>query len=99
MRQFRLPLHENLRHDRHPDRQHCTRTIAPVARNDPSPERLDKAAADRKTEAGAGTPAVLGLDSVELIKDPLEIGGRYAGSLIDDLDLDELPVALSANID
>ena len=74
-------------------------TVAPVARDDPSAERLDKTAADRETETGAGTPAVLSLDTIEFVEDALEIGGRYSGPLIDDLDLDELPVALCADID
>src|SRR5580700_11844943 len=99
MRQFRLPLRRKLRHDRHPDRQYCTGTVAPVARDDPSAQRFDKTAADRQTETGAGTPAVLGLDPVELVEDALEIGGRDPGPLIDDLDLDEFPVALRADID
>src|SRR5580693_10772289 len=99
MRQLRLPLRRKLRHDRHADRQHCTGAIAPVAGDDPSAERLDKAAADRQTETGAGTPAVLGLDAIEFVEDALEIGGRYPGPLIDHLDLDELPVALCANVD
>src|SRR5271169_2399419 len=99
MRQFRLPLRRNLRHDRHADRQHRARAVATVAGDDPSAERLDKAAADRQTEAGTGAPAVLRLDTIEFVEDALEIGGRYPGSLIDDLDLDEFPVALRAEID
>src|SRR5690348_277853 len=99
MRQFRLPLRGKLRHDRHADRQHRTGTVAPVARDNPSPQRFDKTAADRQTEASAGTPAVLGLDTIEFVEDALEISGRYPWSLIDDLDLDQLPVALRANID
>src|SRR5438270_11376444 len=99
MRQFRLPLRWNLRHYRHADRQHRARAVPAVARDDPSSQRLDKAAADGQTEAGAGAPAVLGLDTIELVEDALEILGRYPGPLIDDLDLEELPVALCANID
>src|SRR5437868_7108556 len=99
MRQFRLPLRRGLRYDRHADRQYCARAVAAVAGDDPSAERLDKAAADRKTEAGAGTPAILGLDTIEFVEDAFEIGGRDPGSLIDHLDLDEFPVALRANID
>src|SRR5580700_8594756 len=99
MRQFRLPLRRKLRHDRHPDRQHCTGTVAPVARDDPSPQRFDKTAADRQTEASAGTPTILGLDTIELVEDALEIGGRDPGPLIDNFDLDEFPVAFGSEID
>src|SRR5690349_9341220 len=98
MRQFRLPLRGNLRHDRHPDRQHCAGAVAPVARDDPSPQRFDKTAADRQAEPCTGAAAILRLDTIEFVKDALEIGGRYPGALIDDLDLDELPVALRADI-
>src|SRR5436309_3372054 len=99
MGQFRLPLRSNLGHDRHADRQYRTRAVTAVAGDDPSAERLDKAAADRQTEAGAGTPAVLGLDTVEFIEDAFEIAGRYSGSLVDDLDLDEFPVPPCTDID
>src|SRR3984893_19005139 len=93
MRQFRLPLRRKLRHDRHPDRQHCTGTVAPVARDDPSAQRFDKTAADRQTEASAGTPAILGLDTIELVEDALEIGGRGARAPIADFAHDHVPVA------
>src|SRR5436190_19779154 len=99
MRQFRLPPRRKLRHDRHLDRQDCTGTVASVARDDPSAQRFDKSAADRQTEPCTGTPAILRLDTIELVKDPLEIGWRYSGPLIDDLDFDEFPVALCADID
>src|SRR5260370_6275478 len=99
MRQCRLLLRGHLRHDRHPDRQHCPGTVTPVARDDPSPQRFDKTAAARQTEASAGTLAILRLDTIELVEDALEIGGRYPGSLIHDLDFDEFPVALGADID
>src|ERR1700745_4131507 len=99
MRQFRLPLRRHLPHDRHPDRQHCTGTVAPVARADPSPQRLYKSSADRQTEPCTGTLAVLRLDTIELVEDPLEIGWRYPAPLVDDLDLDEFPVAFGSDID
>src|SRR5690348_16860549 len=99
MRQFRLPLRRNLRHDRHADRQDRARAVAAVAGGDPAAERLDKAAADRKPEPGAGTTAILRLDTIELVEDPFEIGRRYSGPLVDDLDFDEFPVALCAHID
>src|SRR5260370_11275023 len=99
MRQFLLTLRGNLRHDRHPDRQDCTGAVAPVARDDPSPERFDKTAANRQTEPCTRTPAVLRLDTIELVEDPLEIGWRYPRPLIDDLDLDEFPVAFGSDID
>src|SRR5690348_6720134 len=99
MRQFRLPRRRNLRHNRHPDRQHRTRAVAPVARDDPSPQRLDKTATDRQTEPGAGTPAILRLDPVEFVENALEIGRWYPGSLIDDFDLDEFSITLCADID
>src|SRR5690349_20146235 len=83
-----------LRHNRHPDRQHRTRAVAPVARDDPSPQRLDKTATDRQTEPGAGTPAILRLDPVEFVENALEIGRWYPGSLIDDFDLDEFSITL-----
>src|SRR5260370_35237021 len=96
MRQFRLPLRGNLRHDRHPDRQDCTGAVAPVARDDPSPQRFDKTAADRQTEPCTRTPAVLRVDTIELVEDPLEIRWRYPRPLIDALDLDEIPVPLGS---
>src|SRR5260370_18344994 len=99
MREFRLPLRGNLRHDRRPDRQDRTGAVAPVARDDPSPQRFDKTAADRQTEPCTRTPAVLRLDTIELVEDPLEIGWRYPRPLIDDLDLDEFPVAFGSDID
>src|SRR5271155_222938 len=99
MRQFRLPLRRNLRHDRHPDRQHCTGTVAAIARDDPSPQRFDKTAADRQTEPCTGTAAILRLDTIEFVEDALEIGGRDPRPLIDDLDLDELAVAGCPNLD
>ena len=42
---------------------------------------------------------VLRLDTIELVEDPLEIGWRYPGPLVDDLDLDEFPVAFGSDID
>src|SRR5919109_2672942 len=99
MRQFRLPFRSDLRYHRHPDRQHRARTVAPVTGNDPSAERLDKAAADRQAESGAGSPAILCLDPVELVEDALEIGRWYSGPLVDDLDLDELTVTLRTDVD
>src|SRR5260370_39695649 len=99
MRQFRFPRRRNLRHDRHPDRQHRTGTVASVARDDPPPQGFDKTAADRQTEASSGTPAILCLDTIEFVEDALEVGWRYPRPLIDDLDLDEFPVAFGSDID
>src|SRR5580704_9976108 len=99
MRQFRLPLRRNLRHDRHPDRQDGTGTVAPVARADPSSHRFDKTATDRQAEPCTGALPVLRLDTIELVEDPLEIGWRYPRPLVDDLDLDEFPVAFGSDID
>src|SRR5262252_5558889 len=99
MRHHRLPRCGDFRHHRHPDRQHCARTVATVARDYPSSQRFDKAAANCQPEPGTGTPAVLRLNTIELIENALEVAGWYAGSLIDDFDLDEFAVAARAEID
>jgi len=83
MRQFRLPLRRKLRHDRHPDRQYCTGTVAPVARDDPSAQRFDKTAADRQAEPGAGAAAILRVNAIELVEDAFEIGRRYPRPLVE----------------
>src|SRR6516164_11083147 len=95
----RLASRIDLGHNGHADRQHRARPVATVAGNNPSAERLDKATANRKTETGPGAAPILRLDPVELVEDALEIGGRYPWPLIDNLDLDGLPVALGADID
>jgi hypothetical protein len=99
MRQGRLAHGRNLRYDGHADRQHCARTVAPIAGYNPSAQRFDKATANRQPEPSAGTPAILRLDAIELIENTLQIGGRNARTLIDDLDLYEFPVTGCADID
>src|SRR5262249_32884799 len=99
MRHHRLPRCGDFRHHRHPGRQHCARTVATVARDDRSAQRFDKAAANCQPEPGTGTPAVLRLNTIELIENALGVAGWYAGSLIDDFNLDEFAVAGRANLD
>src|SRR5215471_58450 len=91
--------HINLRYDGHADRQNRARTVAAIAGEDPASERFHKAAADRETETGSGAPPILRLNPVEFIEDALEIGRRNSRPLIDDLDLDEFPVALCPQVD
>jgi hypothetical protein len=83
MRHRRLPLHNNLRHHRHPDRQHRARAVAPIAGDDPSAQRFDKTAADRQAEPGAGAAAILRVNAIELVEDALEIGRRYPRPLVE----------------
>src|SRR5215472_1198678 len=89
----------DLGHQWHADRQNRPRAVSAVAGDDPAAERLDKAAADRKAQTGAGAAPVLSLDPVKFVEDALEIGGRYPWALVDNLDLDKLPIPLRAEVD
>src|SRR5215469_13949460 len=83
MRQGDAALGFDLGHHRHADRQDGARPVTTVARDDPAAERLDKAAADRKTEAGSRTPMVLRLNPVEFVENALKIAGRDPRPLVD----------------
>jgi hypothetical protein len=83
MRHRRRPLHNNLRHHRHPDRQHRAQAVAPIAGDDPSAQRFDKTAADRQAEPGAGAAAILRVNAIELVEDAFEIGRRYPRPLVE----------------
>src|SRR5579884_936361 len=69
----------SLRH-REPDGQYRARPVAAVLRLDPAALHLDEAPADRKAETRAGAAPVLGIDAVELVEDPLQVGRRDARS-------------------
>src|SRR5262249_35352338 len=60
---------------------------------------LDKAAADRQPQPGAGALPVLRLDAVELVENPFEIAGQNARSLIDDLNRHDVAIAPGAQVD
>src|SRR5205807_9659214 len=85
--------------DRDANRQDRARTVRTVLRLDATPLGFDKAAANRQPEAGPGAAAILGLNAIELVEDPFEIARRDAGSLIDNLDRDDIPVLPCMQID
>ncbi len=99
MSQGRLPLGADFGHHRHADRQHRAGAVAAVAGDDPSAQRLDKAAADRQPQPGPGAAPILRLHPIEFIEDALEIVGRYPRPLVDDLDLDQFAVAARPDLD
>src|SRR6266851_835920 len=98
MRGDRLADFRRLRH-RKADRQYRAGAVLPAPGLDAAALRLDKAAADRQPQPGAGATAVLRLDAVELIEDPFEIVRRDARSLIDDLNQGEFTVAPRPQVD
>src|SRR4051812_42186502 len=75
------------------DRKHRARAVRPVRRHDAAVHRLDKAARDGEAEAGACLDLIGLLRAIELVEDVLEIARGNAVALIDDLQMDGLPVA------
>src|SRR5437588_777553 len=98
MRGDRFADFRGLRH-RKADRQRRTGAVLPATGLDPPALRLDKAAADRQPETGAGAPAILRLDAIELVEDAFEIARRDARPLIDDLDPGNIAVAPGPQVD
>src|SRR5947209_8872853 len=74
--------------NRKPDTQHGAGSVTAVLRLNRAALRLNKAAADRQPQAGAGAPPVLRLHPVEFIEHPLQIAGRDPRALVADLDYD-----------
>src|ERR1700722_14599555 len=80
-------------------RQNRARAIAPIMRLDAATLRLDKTAANRQTEPGAGAAPVLRLHAIEFVEDAFEIVRRDARSLIDYFDRDGVSVLPGCEID
>src|SRR3954469_9012692 len=66
--------------------------VGPVAGCDVAAMRLDKTAADRQTETGAGAAPVLRLRAVEFVEHTLPLGRRYSGTFIGYLDHHFVPL-------
>src|SRR5579862_6553789 len=98
MRYRGLRAFGSLRH-RDSERQNRARTIRAVARFDAAALRLDEASANRQSETGSGTAAILRLHAIKFVEDPLQIGGRNPRSLVDDFQRDDIAVAMSAKVD
>src|SRR5438270_13433369 len=81
------------------DRQNRAGAVSAVSGLNMTALRLDKAAADRQTQAGTGTTPILRLHAIEFVEHAIEIGGRDAWSLVDYLDRHCLAVMPGANID
>ncbi len=94
-----MPLGADFGHHRHADRQDGAGAVAAVAGDDPSAQRLDKAAADRQPQPGSGAAPILRLHPIKFIEDALEIVGRYSRSLVDNLDLNQFAVAARPDLD
>src|SRR5215472_2591736 len=99
MHEGRLPLRSDLEHHRHADRQYRPRAIASIASDNPATQCLDKTAADRQTEAGTSAAAILRLDPIKFVENPLELRRWDPLAPVDDFDLDKLSVARRVNID
>lgn len=65
----------------------------------PTPHRLDKAAADRKSQPGSGALSTTAVGAVELLKDPLEVLRQNAGSFVRHLDYDPVVLTPRLNLD
>src|SRR5215510_8006804 len=81
------------------DREHCAVPVSAVGRGYGAVHGLDEAARDCQTQTGAGPHLIALLHSVELVEDALEVACGDAGSLVQDLEVDDSSFMPTANRD
>src|SRR5262245_40489762 len=81
--------------NRQTDREDRAVPVASIGSGDLSAMGLDKSAADRQSEAGAGALPVGAVHAVELVEDALQRIRRYAGPFVAHLD-DEVGAIMPA---
>ena len=77
--------------DRQADREHGAGAVGAIGGRDRAVHGLDEAARDREPKPGARAHLVAFLRPVELVEDVLEIAGRNAAALVDDLQANGIP--------
>src|SRR5882724_2290852 len=85
--------------DRQRNGEHGAGAVAAVRRRDGAVHGLHEAARDRKSETSAGAHLVTLLGAVELVEDMLQVTGRDAVALVEDLQADRSPVTPALDSD